>query len=80
MIGLSNTTGLAYHHGKASRVESLRMGQGAGVGRSVSRHISRIDGCNDWPGKAYGIRRPDPAETAPSWEEVNHFFNTWPHA
>lgn len=26
----------------------------------------------DWPGREYGIRAPDPGETALSWSEVHH--------
>lgn len=36
--------------------------------------------CADWPGRDVGIRQPHPGETAPSWQEVNHFLRTGAYA
>lgn len=80
MSGLSNTTRLANHDGKASGFQGSRMAQGAGTGRSISRNLKGIGSCDEWPGREYGIRKPYPSETALSWQEVKHFLNMGAYA
>lgn len=72
-MNVSNTTELANSTGDRAWFQTVRMAQIAGTrpGTIVRRNQQSVDLANEWPGKSYGIRRPDPTETALNWSEIN---------
>lgn len=75
MNGLSNSIRMAGGNGKQSRLESSRLAQGAAIGCGLSGDFAGTQGLHDWPGKTYGIRRPESCETPLSDSEVNLFLH-----
>lgn len=80
MHELSRAIRVADKNGKQSRMESSRMAPGEAVRSGSPWNSTGVTGSHDWPGKHLGIRQPYPTETQLSWQEVNHWFATGPHA
>jgi len=66
--------GMAIHNGIQSE-KTLRMGRSLKAGQGLSRYFVPVNPPHDWPGRAQGIRKPNPAETPLSWHEVEHFLS-----